>query len=544
VAVSATSVLIVGAGPTGLAAANVLGRLGVETIIVERDRSVASEPRAVSIDDEAMRLLQSLGLAEDAAPVVRPGTGTRYYGAGGRLLAAASTPTPPAFGHPLKNPIDHGAFTRLLLDGLAAQPSVTVRFGHELVGLDAAGDDVGAVVRSPAGGEERIDAQWVLGCDGGRSATRKLLGIEMAGRSLEEPWLVIDTCDDPHAERYAMHHGDPARPHVVLPYGDGRCRYEFLLLPGEDEATATSFAMAQRLLATHRPDLRPEHVLRQRVYVFHALLATTWRRGRAFLLGDAAHMMPPFAGQGLNSGLKDAANLAWKLAAVARGELEERALDSYEQERRRHAAQMIDLSVRRGRVVMTTSRPRAHLRDAAALLARRLPALRRRLDTLPVKPPARHEQGLVVRGGAAIAGAMLPQPRVLLADGRLAPLDDVLGPWFALLAVEPSEGALRSPVWTTIGARRLRVVLDDRFPPSTAAHEVPVVADADGLLRDALADCRGQVVVVRPDRFVLGAFAPEREQDFLDQWHRLGGPVIDARAAQDGRVPTPVRSTT
>jgi 3-(3-hydroxy-phenyl)propionate hydroxylase len=528
VAVSATSVLVVGAGPTGLAAANVLGRLGIDTIVVERDRSVASEPRAVSIDDEAMRLLQWLDLAENAEPAVRPGTGTRYYSAAGRLLAAASTPVPPPFGHPLKNPIDHGAFTRFLLDALDAHPSVSVRFRAELVGLDPDGS---ALVRTPAG-DERIEARWVLGCDGGRSATRKLLGIEMAGHSLEEPWLVIDARDDPHTEPYAMHHGDPARPHVVVPYGDGRCRYEFLLLPGEDEAGATSFAMVQRLLAAHRPNLLPEHVLRQRVYVFHALLATTWRRGRAFLLGDAAHMMPPFAGQGLNSGLKDAANLAWKLAAVLRGELDEHVLDSYELERRPYAAAMIDLSVRRGRVVMTTSRTRARLRDGVALLARRVPALRRRLDTLPVKPPARHEDGLVV-SGPAIAGAMLPQPHVVGADGRRALLDEVLGSGFALLEVEPIQGGARSPVWERLGARRVRLSLDEARPSA--------LADADGLLRDALADCRGQIVVVRPDRFVLGSFVPAREQDFLDQWHRLGGPVIEGRAA-DGRVP--LRSST
>jgi 3-(3-hydroxy-phenyl)propionate hydroxylase len=516
----------------------VLGRLGVETLVVERDDDVASEPRAVSIDDEALRLLQWLGMTERAAPVVRPGTGTRYYGAGGRLLAAASTPTPPPFGHPLKNPIDHGAFARLLLDDLGEHPSVTVRFDRELVGLD----DAEALVRGRDGSEERIAARYVLGCDGGRSATRKLLGVEMAGRSLQEPWLVIDTREDPHDERYAMHHGDPARPHVVVPYGDGRCRYEFLLLPGEDDAAATSFAMARRLLAAHRPDLRPEHVVRQRVYVFHALLATAWRRGRAFLLGDAAHMMPPFAGQGLNSGLKDAANLAWKLAAVLRGHLDERALDSYERERRGHAAAMIEISVRRGRLVMTTSRTRARARDAAATLARALPPLRRRLDTLPVKPPARHEQGLVVPGRAAIIGAMLPQPRVMRADGRMRLLDDELGRWFALLAVEPAVGDLRSPLWAGIGARRLRLVLDERFPESTAEHEPPVVADADGLLREALADCRGQIVVLRPDRFVLGTFAPAHEQDFLERWRRIGGPVAD-HAAHDGRVPTPLRSS-
>jgi 3-(3-hydroxy-phenyl)propionate hydroxylase len=150
-----TAVLVVGAGPTGLAAANVLGRLGVETLVVERDDDVATEPRAVSVDDEAMRLLQGLGIAERAAAVVRPGTGTRYYGARGRLLAAASTPSPPPFGHPLKNPIDHGAFTRFLLDALDAHPSVAVRFGTELVDLDPDGT---ALVRG-AGGEERIEAR-------------------------------------------------------------------------------------------------------------------------------------------------------------------------------------------------------------------------------------------------------------------------------------------------------------------------------------------------------------------------------------------------
>jgi 3-(3-hydroxy-phenyl)propionate hydroxylase len=159
-----------------------------------------------------------------------------------------------------------------------------------------------------------------------------------------------------------------------------------------------------------------------------------------------------------------------------------------------------------------------------------VPAARRRLDTLPVKPPARHAEGLVVPG-PAIAGAMLPQPRVRLADGRLTLLDEVLGPWFALLAVEPIRRAPRSPVWEALGARHVRLALDDE--PAAP----PAVVDADGLLRTALADCRGTVVVVRPDRFVLGAFAPEDEQAFLSHWDRLGGPVAD-------RVPTPVRSAT
>jgi 3-(3-hydroxy-phenyl)propionate hydroxylase len=519
------TVLVVGAGPVGLAFANALGRYGIDTLVIERELTVAAEPRAVSIDDEAMRLLQAVGLggAERLAGVVRPGTGTRYYGARGQLIASARPPRVPPFGHPLKNPIDHGAFTRLLLDAAIERPGVSVRLGAELVGLDG---NV-AIVRARTGEEAAIVARWIVAADGGRSVTRKLLGIEMEGQSLDEPWLVIDTRDDPHGERYAMHHGDPRRPHVVLPGGDGRCRYEFLLLPGEDQAAATSFATAERLLARHRPGLRPEHVVRQIVYVFHALLAQRWHSGPVFLAGDAAHMMPPFAGQGLNSGLKDAANLAWKLAAVARGELDERILDSYERERRPHAEAMIAMSVRRGRVVMTTSRARASARDAVAAVGRRVPLLRRRLDALGVKPPARHAAGLVVRGGGAppVAGAMLPQPRMLLTDGRAVPLDELLGDGFALLAT--TAGALDrldSPVWARLGARRVVVGVDESFPRDGVA------ADADGLLSVALAGCEGRVVVIRPDRFVLGAFIPEQEQDFIKDW------------AQLSEAPTAVRS--
>jgi 3-(3-hydroxy-phenyl)propionate hydroxylase len=548
-------VLVVGAGPVGLAAGNVLGRLGIETRIVEREHKVAAEPRAVSIDDEAMRLLQWLGLADAAAPTVMPGTSTQYFGARGQRLARAHVPSPPPLGHPPKNPIDHGAFGRLLLDGLGACPGVEITFGAELVGIEAGSGDAVATVRT-AEGDHDLRARYVLGCDGGRSAVRKLAGIEMAGRSLDERWLVIDVLSDPHHERHAMHHGDPRRPHVVVPGGLGRCRYEFLLLPGEDDETATSFHMARRLLAAHRPDLSPEDVVRQRVYVFHALIAAKWRRGPVFLLGDAAHMMPPFAGQGLNTGLRDAANLAWKLAAVVRGELGPALLDSYERERRPHAEAMLRLSLRRGSIVMTTNRARAYARDAAATLVRRVPSLRRRLERLPLKPPARYTEGLVVRlGGSSepgIAGTMLPQPRVLLADGRVRRLDDLLGNWFALVAVEPAAGVLEgltSAVWERIRPLRLRLELDQSFPPVTEPGEPAVVADADGLLARDLAAARGAVVVVRPDRFVLGVFRPEEEAAFVQRLFELGVLSPGAGAAgpesrHDRRhVETPARSS-
>jgi 3-(3-hydroxy-phenyl)propionate hydroxylase len=512
------TVLVAGAGPTGLAAANLLGGLGIDTLIVERDDAVAGEPRAVSVDDEAMRMLQWLGMADTAAPAVRPGIGTRYYGARGQLLGGVSTPPIPPYGHPPKNPVDHGEFGRFLLHGLADRSSVTVRMGTELAAIDVSGHEVTATIRSGAG-EEEVSARFVLACDGGRSTTRRLLGIEMEGRSFEERWLVIDVVRDPHSERYAMHHGDPRRPHVIVPGGDGRCRYEFLLGP-QEKAAAVDFRMAKELLAPYRADLAPEDIVRQREYVFHALLAKQWRRGPVFLLGDAAHMMPPFAGQGLNTGLRDATNLAWKLAGVIRGELGGQVLDSYEQERRPHAGAMIAMSLQRGQAIMTTNTARAYARDTVVALARRIGPLRRRLDDMPLKPPPRFASGLVVKLGDSddrITGRMLPQPRVLGASGRQSLLDEVLGPWFALMAIEPADGvleSLRSPVWAQLGIRVVRVALDPVFPPTAPDGQPVAIADADSLLERFLGDHRGCAVVVRPDRFVLGAFRPDQEAEF------------------------------
>ena len=531
----AATVLVVGAGPTGLAAANLLGHLGIDTLIVEREVAVAGEPRAVSIDDEAMRMLQWLEMAGQAAPAVRPGIGTRYYGAGGQLLGGVSTPAIPRYGHPPKNPVDHGEFGRFLLRGLTDRPSVKVRMGTELVALNPEGEAVAATLRGRPG-DERIKAQYALGCDGGRSTARRLMGIEMDGRSFEERWLVIDVVHDPHSERYAMHHGDPQRPHVIVPGGNGRCRYEFLLQPHEG-ALALSFEIAKELLAPYRSDLSPHDIVRQREYVFHALLAKQWRRGPVFLLGDAAHMMPPFAGQGLNTGLRDATNLAWKLAGVIRGELASQALGSYEQERRPHAEAMIALSLRRGNAIMTTSRAEAYSRDVAVAIARRIPALRRRLDNLPLKPAPRFTSGLVIDldgAGGEIAGHMLPQPRALLPDGTQAPLDDVLGPWFALLAIEPAGAvleSLRSPLWAQLGVRIVRLALEPIFPPQVPEGEPRAVADADGLLEGFLGRTRGCAVVVRPDRFILGAFRPSQEAEFVSAWAARAGQV-DSRTRE------------
>ena len=507
------AVLIVGAGPTGLTAANLLGSLGVPVLLIERTPTTSDDAKAISLDDESLRTLQSAGVDQAIYPIIVPGTGTRYFDRNGRPLVHARGAEVLRFGHPFKNPFAQPDFERVLLDELRRWPSVQVRFGIELTGLSQEVDRVGVRVRQGAtdGELERLDVGWVLGCDGGRSAVRDLCGVAMRGSSFPDVWLVVDTLADPHDQRYGMHHGDPARPHVIVPGRGGRCRYEFRLRDGECEpGTTPSLDLIRELLEPYR-EITADQVERAVAYRFHALLADRMRVGRCFLLGDAAHMMPPFAGQGLNSGIRDAANLSWKLADVISGTASEALLDTYDTERRPLAQAVIDLSVRLGRIVMTTDRGRAWARDQAVRAAMRTRRGRRYLSEMRFRPPTRLTAGAVVtlpHGPQRLVGTLLPQPRVLHGDHHtIQRLDDVLGQRWSLLGID-----LPDAVWTQAdqallpAGTQVDVALDDRAP--RPRHGRTAIADLDRRLEAALYGLSGHFVLVRPDRIVAAVFRP------------------------------------
>ena len=349
----------------------------------------------------------------------------------------------------------------------------------------------------------------------------------MPRAAFEQRWLVVDTINDPHDERYAMHHGDPRGPRVVIVGRDGRCRYEFLVLDDEHPEGEEVLALARRLVAPYRV-LEPESVVRCTIYEFYAMAAERFRHGRALIAGDAAHMMPPFAGQGLNSGLRDASNLSWKVAAVLRGQAGLAVLHSYSAERRPHIRAMIGLSVRMGAMMMTRSRVRAAARDVAFTAGRRLPVFSRFFREMRFKPPAAYDAGLFIGlGGDSPVGSMLVGPRVLDRDGAVRALDELMGRGFALLGVEMS--ALADPLWNRLETTRVHAVLDDRLPlpdPTCVC-----CADADGLLAAQLAGLRGKVVLVRPDRFIAGIFTPAGEHALADELsHDLGEPLASIPA--------------
>lgn len=535
------SVLVVGGGPTGLTAANLLGSLGVRVLLVEQNAGTSDDAKAISLDDESLRSLQLAGLDARIYPIIVPGTGTKYFGVHGRPLVHARGTGGYRFGHPFKNPFAQPEFERVLREGLDRFPHVRQRFATTLVDLHQDDDIVRASLREGDGALEEVEVDYVLACDGGRSTVREdLLAIPMTGRSFDEHWLVADTLHDPHDQRYGMHHGDPDRPHVIVPGRDGRCRYEFLLKPGEGTpAEPPPFELVRDLVAPYR-GLGREDIERAVVYRFHALLADRLREGRVFLLGDAAHMMPPFAGQGLNSGLRDAVNLCWKINEVLAGRASDALLDTYESERRPHAQAMIALSVRLGSIVMTTDARRARLRDLLVAGAMRTRRGRRYLTEMRYRPPTQLRTGAVVRLGGrndqGPVGLPITQPRVLRgAAHELVRLDDVLGAGWSLLGVQVTDGD-----WKLADAAGLPhgtevdVVLDDRSARDRDGR--PAIADADGQLDAFLHSLRRQFVLVRPDRIVAAVFPADRSGEVAAALVAAGatGSRSDARVVPAG----------
>lgn len=536
-------VLIVGAGPTGLMTANLLGQAGVEVLVVERHPSTSAEAKAISLDDESVRTMMRAGLEPWLRDIITPGTGTRYYGADRRPLFHARGPEPTPHGHAIKSPFAQPRLEAALLGSLDRFPSVNVVFATEMTGFAQSRDEVEVTVAGPTG-SRTVTARYVLGCDGGRSAVRDQLAIPMRGRSFAERWIVIDTVGDSHTERYGIHIGDPRRPEVIIPGTNGRCRYEFLLKPDEDPGDDEDavVALARSLLSGHR-DVRPDDVERTTIYRFHALLAERWRAGRCFLLGDAAHLMPPFAGQGLNSGIRDANNLAWKLVRVLRDGGAPGLLESYEVERRPHAAATIDFSVRMGEVVMTTSRRRAIVRDAVVRAGMAIPPVRRYLEEMRYRPSQRYRTGFVsaLEEPAKLTGTALGQPRGLRPDGSVQPLDKILGTGFAVVAVDCSPWPAPPEVEQLaegFRARRIRVGVD-RFPVD--ADGWLGVTDTDGQLRRQLRRAMGRYLLVRPDRYVAACFTGSQARHVLTE---LGIGLAAPRPVAAGLATDPARPGT
>lgn len=507
-------VLVCGLGPVGQLLANLLGGLGVSTIAVEAAPGPYDLPRAATIDDEVLRILQSAGLHEQVLAEAQVQRRVSFATAGGRELEVLRTENG-SLGHPPLVSIHQPSMERTLLQGLQRFTCVETRFAHRLEALDRRADHVIGWTRPGAGGRRTaIRARFLVGCDGARSAVRSRLGIDFGGSTFAQPWLVVDALVDRPVARvpHPCFVGDPLRPAVTLPMSPGRHRWEFLLHPGEEHAAFVKPDRVRELIAPWTSCERVE-IERAVVYTFHARRAARWRAGRVLLAGDAAHVMPPFAGQGFSSGARDAENLAWKLDAVLRG-APERLLDSYERERRPHVTAMANLAVRWGGIVQTTN-PRVARRRDRVLAAVAGSSLGRELQDR-IKPVPVHRAGAYAHVPERLpwrrsAGELFPQPEVRTATGPVA-LDDALGRGWAILARDDrAAGGLRDA-----GIRVLALGAD--------------LADTSGVV-GAWLDRRGaDWVLLRPDRFVFACGRRGSTGEALSALRRLVAPGVRSEA--------------
>jgi len=485
-------VIIVGAGPVGLTLANLLGIHGVRVLVLEKELAVPDMPRAVSLDDESLRIWQQCGLIDAIMPFVAQGAEGdevfTYRNRSGRAIFCLTQHGRP-YGYARGNVFLYHRALEVLNSGIDRFAAVTVRYGWNVQSFLQLPDAVMLVARDRNGSLCELKTAYLVGCDGGRSVIRTGLQIAMLGSAYAESWLIADTRDSTLA-------GQPPRegvevwcdarcPTASIPLPDGYRRWEFLLRHGQDPAACLDDACLMRLISQRKPQ-KDIKVLRRLVHTYKGSVAEHYRRERVFLAGDAAHLSPPFAGQGLATGLRDAANLSWKLTHVLSGKAPSELLDSYEEERRPHQVKMLRLARRMGMMMMPRMRLQEILVSCGLAIAGKFSWLRRWMEIRGENITPVYEGGKQ----KTKTGHFLIQPPV----GNNGLLDDLLGMNYTIITFDrPAQELLNEEdyaEWQRCGTMFLCL------RPGGNTSEAYQAFDR------WLGGCQGRLLVVRPDRFV------------------------------------------
>jgi 3-(3-hydroxy-phenyl)propionate hydroxylase len=547
-------VIVVGAGPVGCTAALLLADFGVPVALLERHTKPHPLPRAVHLDDEVARTLYRIGVSDDFLARSRSCSGLRLLDAAHQVMAEFRRDHEVGVhGFPQANMFHQPDLEQLLLARVEQHPLIEFRRGAEICGLD---DPPGAVTAAPVRvracldgeqTEQTFTGRYVLGCDGANSTVRELAGITMDDLGFTERWLVVDVRADAPLDTWdgVEQVCDPARAATFMQVTSDRYRWEFQLQDSENEAALIAPPALGRLLRpwTGRSDLDGLEIIRTATYTFRARLAARFQAGRVFLLGDAAHLTPPFIGQGLAAGLRDADNLAWKIAHVLTRQAGDDLLASYDTERRPHAKAMIKKAVRVGwamtggqdraaairRIALAAAVRSARIRDAIA--STQTPRLKAGALRPVPRRILRHSRPRVTP-----IGGLIPNPLVSAGDGEPARLDAILRGRAAVLTAGPPSAGLMDL------CRRHRLLLVQVSAPAAGTLgqapapqagpgwvEVSPVGDSDARALRALTAAPGVSVLVRPDRAVADIAGPS-------QLPRLPWTVPAAAAPAPGRT--------
>ena len=556
-----TDVVVIGAGPVGLTLANLLGVRGHRALVLEARSELIDYPRGVGLDDEAIRTLCTAGLWEQVRPYTVPHHVVRLVNGEGQVLAT-NDPRTEEFGYPRKHGFIQPLVDRELAAGIDRFPGHALRFRHRVSGIEDRGDHVAVTAERLDGagrvtGTVTVTGRYVVGCEGGSSFTRKWMeqhhGVVFEGKSPSTRWVVVDVENDPIGTPSVYLGADPRRPYVSIGLPQGIRRWEFMLHDHEPTELVDDPAFLHSLLERHVPDPAALTIINRRTFTHHGRVASSFRQGNVFLAGDAAHLMPVWLGQGWNSGIRDATNLAWKLTAVLDGDADDALLDTYTQERRQHASDMIDVNMAAGSI-MKMGRLGGKVRDLSASALNLVPRWKSYFTELRFKPMPRYAAGVVVdqatltpgtaeagfkrnrlapfvdaAGEQSPVGLQFIQPRVAVSTdtgderGDVL-LDEVTGDWWTLATWGTDPTAYLSPDDLAL-VRRHRIRLVSFMPETQRAWAekkyadspapVTVVGDVTGALKGWFDVRACGLVVLRPDRFVAAASLTQQASQAL-----------------------------
>ena len=490
-------VAIVGCGPAGVVLAGLLGQLGVTVHVCDRLPGVYEIPRAISLDHEILRVFQQLGVVHDVLPHSEPFTNSEYFGVDGQLIRRMTMVQPPyPQGYTPSVVFTQPPVERVLRERAAEMPGVSMALGLAMTGFT---QDAEGVTLEYADGSA-LRARYAVACDGGSSGIRSTLGIPLEDLDFDEPWLVVDVlCNEQglaKLPRTSVQYCEPERPCTLVIGPKNHRRWEISLKPGEDLAAAATPERTWQLLSRWL-DPSDGTLWRQSSYRFHALVAERWREGRVFLAGDAAHMQPPFLGQGMCQGIRDVTNLAWKLSAVLNGSVPgaagERLLDSYGHERKAHVRELTARIKGVGAVICERDVDKARARDARLLAD--CGGVVQDTPRQDVMPPL--STGLLFASPGA--GTLFPQPR--LHDGS---------PSGALMDLRHGSG------WRLVHDGTLPLQAPAGVVHINLAHE----PEREGVVSRWMLRHGAHAALVRPDHYVFGSAADSPgAAAVFDAWH-------------------------
>ncbi|MEM7348670.1 MAG: bifunctional 3-(3-hydroxy-phenyl)propionate/3-hydroxycinnamic acid hydroxylase [Chloroflexota bacterium] len=508
-------VAILGYGPVGAALANMLGQYGCKTVVLERETDIFPIPRAVHADAETLRIFQAIGLQETMKPALGTYYKREYLNAKGEIFFETLVRQTTPYGHREDIYFHQPTMEAVLREGVTRFDQIDVRLGYEVSAIDQDEACVTLLARNLATDtEETIQAKYLIGCDGARSTVRKQMDMPLRDLGFDQPWLVVDvylkegvTAEAANIPNCHRQYCNPRQPITFVPTAvKGHYRWEFMLLEGQTKAEIEQPEKVRQLLSlVVDPD--KVDVVRSVVYTFHALIAKTWRVDRVFLAGDAAHQMPPFAGQGMCSGLRDVHNLSWKLAAVLAGHAPDSWLDTYQEERRPHVTRMTRGTMLLGNLIQTRHPLRAFLRDTLFKTILRIPTIFGRIAKFTLRSPDL-KSGLLGHDGSKAAGTFFIQPYVLLETGESVLLDEVMGTGFAVLGLNQDPQSVLNTADFEFGSTISTTFIQVATTPSpdSASDGTIIVTDGEGHLATWFQQYQADFVVVRPDRYVFGAY--------------------------------------